>query len=432
MIAYHASNKKFDKFSMDYANTREHKEQFNALWFSTDKDYIKQFGNILYKVEINGNFLKENQYRKIDKLVHEFDSECDDGIGILETNRGQEFSEFLKEKGIDGYIFPQNDGKTIICFNPECCKIIGTLNEEEYKYVDNTEILKLSPNDDLKVYRNFAKDFETLRALIVGEDIYLWDAKQLTHDQMADEIFGEDYEIYNQFMFDTRYKQLDDYSVRNTIDMVEFDKGTELAKQWYNDFFKYYKIIKDRLGVDFSKEGLEKVEQLKSMNPNVITERLEELEQGIYATQSAYDILNWLKNKPAPYRVVYDKNIRMYFICNSYDYIHQDMLEAAYRSGFYPEMYSVGDVQDYIYDTIDNEELLFFAFSPDADKVLDKEKSSDGYTQKYTYDFGAIYAHETTPLEDFDFYQLVGKPIKKDFIYEDFKSLNEKLQEFLS
>ena len=154
------------------------------------------------------------------------------------------------------------------------------INEEEYKYVDNIEVLKLSPSDDMKVYRNFAKDYETLRALIVGEDIYLWDAKQLTHDQVADSLFGEDFELDNQFMFDTRFKQLDDYSVRNTIDMVKFDKGTKLAEQWYNDFFKYYEIIKNRLGVDFTKEGLEKVEYLKSLKSSNIYETLnKELEK---------------------------------------------------------------------------------------------------------------------------------------------------------
>jgi hypothetical protein len=107
------------------------------------------------------------------------------------------------------------------------------------------------------------------------------------------------------------------------------------------------------------------------------------------------------------------------------------MLEAAYRSGFYPEMYSQGDVRDYTDECMFNGELLFFAFSPNADKTLDHEKSSDGYTQKYTYDFGAIYSHEMTPLEDFDFYQLIGKPKNKEFIYEDFKTLNKFLENLI-
>lgn len=148
------------------------------------------------------------------------------------------------------------------------------LNEEEYKYVDNIEVLKLSPSDDMKVYRNFAKDFTNLRALIKGEDIYLWNAKQATHDQIADYLFGEDSELDNQFMFDTKYNELDDYSIRNAIDMYKFNKGKGIGEKWYNDFFKYYEIIKKRLGVDFTKEGLEKVEYLKSLKTSKLREDL--------------------------------------------------------------------------------------------------------------------------------------------------------------
>ena len=179
MIAYHASNKKFDKFSMEYANSGKHKEKFNALWFSTDKDYIKQFGNIVYKVEITGNFLKENQYRKIDNLVHEFDSECDDGIGILETNRGQEFAEFLKEKGIaffdtamavnrlkdnasDAFleIVERTDIRALLAKMPHC-KTIATTGEkatvEVCNYFNINDIpspnTKITLENDLVLYR---------------------------------------------------------------------------------------------------------------------------------------------------------------------------------------------------------------------------------------------------------------------------------------
>ena len=128
MLAYHASNTKFDKFSLNRANTRKIKEKFKALWFSTDIEYVKEFGKILYTVDIDTkNFLKETQYRKIDKLCKEFglDEEEDEvcGIGILETDRGQEFADFLVSKGIDGYMFKQHNGYTLIIFNPECVTI---------------------------------------------------------------------------------------------------------------------------------------------------------------------------------------------------------------------------------------------------------------------------------------------------------------------
>ena len=151
-----------------------------------------------------------------------------------------------------------------------------------------------------------------------------------------------------------------------------------------------------------------------------LQEKFEELEDGIYATPSAYDILNTMKNKPKGYRVVYDKNIKTYFIGQAYNYIHQDLLEAAFRSGFYPDLFSEGEIRDYLDECMFNGEILLFAFYPDTQteaRKLDLEKSSDGYTRKYVYDFGIIYSHEMTPLEDFDIYGLLKDPIKKENIF---------------
>lgn len=165
-----------------------------------------------------------------------------------------------------------------------------------------------------------------------------------------------------------------------------------------------------------------------------INERVEELETGVFATQSAYDLLNIMKNKPKAYRVVYDTNNRHYFIGDAYNYIHQDILEIAFKNGFYPDMFDVAEIRDYIDDTMFNAEILLFAFSPDTGKQLDLEKSSDGYTRKYVYDFGTIYAHEMTPLEDFDIYSLLKEPISKEDIFEeiDIAKLNEELAKYFN
>ena len=66
-------------------------------------------------------------------------------------------------------------------------------------------------------------------------------------------------------------------------------------------------------------------------------------------------------------------------------------------------------------------------------KRLDVEKSSDGYSRKYVYDFGTIYSHEMSPLEDFDIYKLLGEPIKKEDIFEtlDINDINESIIKYL-
>lgn len=163
-----------------------------------------------------------------------------------------------------------------------------------------------------------------------------------------------------------------------------------------------------------------------------LNEKLEEIGTTMYATPSAFDVINLMKNKGKPYRVVYDTNLRYYFIGDAYNYIHQDLLEGAFRNGFYPDMVSEGEIMDYTDNGMYNEELLLFAFSPDEGKQLDMEKSSDGYTRKYVYDFGVIYAHEMTPLENFDLWGLLKEPISKENIFEnEYAKLNSLLEAYV-
>lgn len=167
------------------------------------------------------------------------------------------------------------------------------------------------------------------------------------------------------------------------------------------------------------------------MEKKPLEERLEEIETGIYATQSAYDILNLMKNKGKPYRFVYDKNIRMYFIGDAYNFVHTNLLEAAYQSGFYPDILSMGDVENYLFDCSENEEMLLAVFYPNSDKKIDIERSSDGYPYKYTYEFGTIYCQFYSRLEDYDLYQILGKPKNIEILDENARSLNKKLGRYL-
>lgn len=143
-----------------------------------------------------------------------------------------------------------------------------------------------------------------------------------------------------------------------------------------------------------------------------LDEKFEEIADDMFATNSAYDVINQMKNKPKPIRLVYDKDINYYFIGDAYSYIHQDILEEAFYQGFYPDMLSSSEARD----KVDNYEVLLFAFYPSENHRQDLEKSSDGYTRKYVYDFGTIYSHEMTPLEDYEIYNILGEPKKKETV----------------
>ena len=123
----------------------------------------------------------------------------------------------------------------------------------------------------------------------------------------------------------------------------------------------------------------------------------------------------------------------MYFIGDAYNFIHQDLIEAAIDTAFYPNMFG-GEAQDYLQDALFDGNLLLFAFYPDESNAQDLEKSSDGYTRKYVYDFGIIYTHEMSRLEDFPIYKVLGNPVKKEDIFEDIDiaKLNEEFRTFFS
>ena len=209
------------------------------------------------------------------------------------------------------------------------------------------------------------------------------------------------------------------------------------AQTTFEEMSKRVKEIADLYDKNKNKNKNESKSKSKKYKSNIkqITERLEELTTGVYATNSAFDVVNIMKNKPKAYRIIYDSNINYYFIGDAFNYIHIDLLEEAYKWAFYPNMFAVDEMRDYMDEELYNDTLLLFSFYPNnLGTKLDIEKSSDGYTRKYVYDFGNIYAHEMTPLEHSDIYSILGKPLKREDIFEDkinFKRLNRQLDQII-
>ena len=558
MIAYHASNKKFDKFSLEQANTQNHKENFKALWFSTDREYIKQFGKIIYKVNIDTkNFLRESQYNKIDKLVHEFDSTCDDGIGVLETKRGQEFADFLVSKGYDGYIFPQNGGKTIICFNPNVVTILSSIDETltvynggatkedsdglKYYALDKKYVKSIHPHAKINQYKIKPQNIfdysnpkhvemllDKLPEKIVIKDNYRRHERTYSKEHFKRILEGDKYtfgnwnlledktiqKIIKDLGFDSMYlleysfsgkewkniamfenknnktsmklkayhggnldNEIHDGHLFFTDDIetaklygresrsdyklyqcdLEFENPLILNSEEYDEFMQsisdwnepiqqgYDSIICEEdpeYNDPFYYVALNPVKQVKNLKEikKDLKENLEELSDGIYATQSAYDILNLFKNKPKAYRVVYDKNNRYYFIGDALKYIHSDLISAAYHQGFYYDEFDRGsrdEIVTYLGNNLETQDILMLSFFPKdfGDiKAIDIDRSSDWYNHKYVYDFGTIYTQVACPLEEFDFYQLLGEPLEQEELEIPeclFISLNKELEKFL-
>jgi hypothetical protein len=70
------------------------------------------------------------------------------------------------------------------------------------------------------------------------------------------------------------------------------------------------------------------------MKLRYLAERLEEICQSTYATDSAQDIANWIVNKPKPYRVLYDRYYDVWVIAHANDQTHSDMAIDLFDSGY--------------------------------------------------------------------------------------------------
>ena len=486
---YHGTNKQFKQFDPNFMNRMDYGYGF---YFTINKSYAQSYGKYFLTCEIPDDeyllhwdesydyqpehiqncldnlcsfFFKKDLdlYNKITDIVY---GDLNTGYWIymkiseLLNLPGKELSELFYSFGIKGiYSFK---GDCFVVFNKDDIKILKTdinenLNEDyknkifyhgsNYKFTDFDKS-KIKENK-LGLCFNFTDNYNI--AYQYGNNIikaHLDLNNPLTLDKWRD-IFP--YKWFNKF---GKY-------ITNDNDYEYDKKQYEKYPYTYGEMFNHHKMnpkfikILQEMGYDglafpednhygvFDPEQIHIIEDTNyketfkmTINKNIM-ERFEEIESQIFATNSVYDVINILKNKPKSYRIVLDKKLNYYFIGDARNYIHLDLLEAAFRSGFYPEFYSEAEMQDYMDDALFNEDILLFAFYPTETHAQDIEKSSDGYTRKYVYDFGVIYAHEETPLEGSALYKKLGDPIKKENIFEDFnmknnfKKLNEQLQKFL-
>jgi hypothetical protein len=129
---------------------------------------------------------------------------------------------------------------------------------------------------------------------------------------------------------------------------------------------------------------------------DIITEKLENISEGCYATDLVGDVVNWILNKPRPYRVLYDSKYDVWVICNALENTHRGMAEDLFDSGYLydvsrtvdndiqdirdlnPRKYHTGwtDAEVYTEEGFNNYQLKGFFFIPDGKHYEDYENSS--------------------------------------------------------
>lgn len=149
---------------------------------------------------------------------------------------------------------------------------------------------------------------------------------------------------YDQVKFRfTDHSEEEDLSKHKAKDFVDFKGKTfiqaanemlEIIKNYIEtvlrpDEIKELKRIKNRIRRQKRKQKDNTINKesfrLSIRESVILDERLEEISTATYATDSVGDIVNWLLNKPKPYRILYDKKYDVWVIADAMSNTHKDM-----------------------------------------------------------------------------------------------------------
>jgi hypothetical protein len=79
---------------------------------------------------------------------------------------------------------------------------------------------------------------------------------------------------------------------------------------------------------------------------NNINEKFEQWKTGVYFTDYVGDIVNLMLNKPKIYRIVYDSQFDIYAMCDAKKYVHDNLAEKMFDSGFAQQFMNDNDLID--------------------------------------------------------------------------------------
>lgn len=173
-----------------------------------------------------------------------------------------------------------------------------------------------------------------------------------------------------------------DYFNRTFIDAAD-----EMKKD-INDYIEELKYKES----EYIKQN-QPVESLKlKISESVsLDERLEDISNSTYCTDSAQDIANWIVNKPKPYRVIYDKTYDVWCIADAAVQTHKDMSIDMFDS-------------NYLYD-----------YARDLDADIERMRKEDNLNSGWT-DAEAYSDYQ------FDHYNIKGLIyIPENFEYRDYE-----------
>ena len=88
-------------------------------------------------------------------------------------------------------------------------------------------------------------------------------------------------------------------------------------------------------------------------------------------------------------RILWDRKLNRFFVCDAYDYVHNDMARMALSRGYYGDMRS-WELDEYLDD--DGKNVIYYIYAPKGKEkeTYGSDVTEDGYEGKFVYDFGVV------------------------------------------
>ena len=133
-----------------------------------------------------------------------------------------------------------------------------------------------------------------------------------------------------------------------------------------------------------------------------LTEEFVDEEKQIYTTTSVYDAMNRIKSSNKALRIVYDRKLKRYFICDADAYIHYEIVVKALEAGYY-NMQS-WQLDEYCDMTNNNVIHIITTTLNDSDHDI----GSDEYDTRYEYPWGKLLVRRDDLFRKSPLYRALG------------------------
>lgn len=406
IIAYHGTDKVFDKFDKSYIYT-DYAELGYGFYFTPDERTAADYGERVIKVRltINKPFkLTKNSYNWLARGLREETirqkPEIEDLIDLISLDRLG--ATDLIEKYYDGMIIEDQ----IVVFNPEQIEILKVLDEsseefEEVQVLNQKELINLlyKRNMEYRITYDAFKDWYLIAtAYNHTHEELLYDAAYmygLNFDEMVD-YYNEHYADLNDLIYTPKTTDIKLGFDHNDIAYI-FDKfgtiytkGQELPKVLLND-------LTDRFG----EADVKRVEKDLDENLNTL------MDKEIIVADSMDSLAYFLKHNRGDYRILIDEVAKLNIIA-PIKRTHYDSFFSAVSEGWYPDV-NLNTVEDYWNKQIEGGNIWLLIFSSDNEDGV-SEWDNIYFTNKY--DFGYIYTKDENNYIPSELKSLIGEPLE--------------------